>query len=954
MLKKVSISIIFIGGFFLCSYAQCLDRDSLRNRLYILRGAKSSNIKNSEKLNVLLEYESQINKCPYRLDSVHAYLLQCIGMIYYRSADFLHAAEYVSKSVKFVDENKGSKTFSPKFNIDNYYYLSVIYDSLSNFPEMLKAIDKCNDLGWQYSASENVSYLRTLYRKLEYFYDMGDFYTAITSAQNCEKTGWEYAKSDSIRTYQRGEDFASSSLGWRILSLIKTSQFNEATKLLENKLQGFESKKTLNYVAFIYGLNAEVQLSKRNYSKALANYNLQLKNYEDAGDKEFYCKQTLNNIGHDVFFIGYRDMNKAITCYKKALLCINKNGRLHKEDSIESLSLYSNIAEAYTHKKLFDSALSYFQMAFDQVKKGSNEFDFLNIPVQGFQNVKKIHYLVNLLIAKGDAYRMQYQVKRDAVYLRTALSIYYQADQFLNRIKPLHLDLNSRLFWRSYARRLYENAIAASYEANDLDRAFYFFERSRAVLLTDQLNMQTWLGEKGILKLAQLTKDIQTLANEIDTTSPSSENYQRLQDKKYRLSRNLEQFQESIKTENPLYYQSFLDTSIIRIADVQRAILNEQEALFEIYTGDSAVYIFIITKSQAFLRRLNKPNFENTLDEYLEFLANKEKLNGQFNAFMDKSMQLYKMIMGDLKIPPGRIIVSPDAQYFPFEALVTGINNEEPVYFLEKHPVSYTYSAKYLMTNFVNRSHQSARPFIGYAPGNFSSSMSLRALQGGDLSLNRIQTFFPNSEVFTGKEASRNNFMQQFYKYEIIQLYTHAADSSAMHEPVIWFADSALYLSELIGEHKPVTRLIVLSACQTGTGKLNQGEGVFSFNRGFAAFGIPAAITNLWSVDDEATYDIMELFHKFLSDGFPTDIALQKAKLDYLKLKKKNRLPYYWAAPVLVGKAEIIELSKPLSWVWVLLGICILFLIVWAKQMHSSGRFRKSNYLLLFPGHSAS
>jgi CHAT domain-containing protein len=145
--------------------------------------------------------------------------------------------------------------------------------------------------------------------------------------------------------------------------------------------------------------------------------------------------------------------------------------------------------------------------------------------------------------------------------------------------------------------------------------------------------------------------------------------------------------------------------------------------------------------------------------------------------------------------------------------------------------------------------------------------------------------------------------VNQYAHYKIVQLYTHASDSSIRGEPVIWFADSALYLSDLISEERPVTRLIVLSACQTGTGRLYQGEGVFSFNRGFAALGIPSAITNLWSVDSKSTYELTELFYKYLANGEPTDIALQKAKLDLINSNDYS-LPFFWAAPILTERLK--------------------------------------------------
>ena len=107
-------------------------------------------------------------------------------------------------------------------------------------------------------------------------------------------------------------------------------------------------------------------------------------------------------------------------------------------------------------------------------------------------------------------------------------------------------------------------------------------------------------------------------------------------------------------------------------------------------------------------------------------------------------------------------------------------------------------------------------------------------------------------------------------------------------------------------------------------GKIYHGEGVFSFNRGFAALGIPAAITNLWSVDNTSTYLLTELFYKWLAKGLPTDVALQQAKLEFLQTASGEKsMPCFWAGPVLVGKTGTIELSKPYPLKWIVLFACI-------------------------------
>jgi len=259
-----------------------------------------------------------------------------------------------------------------------------------------------------------------------------------------------------------------------------------------------------------------------------------------------------------------------------------------------------------------------------------------------------------------------------------------------------------------------------------------------------------------------------------------------------------------------------------------------------------------------------------------------------------------------------------------------------PKYFIEDYAVSYTYSARYLLNTFSNAT-RSPGNLLGFAPVRFAKSNSALAdLNGSDQSLQSLKTYFRKGDEFTGVDATKNNFLRHFPDYRIIQLYTHASSGIGSGEPVIYFSDSSLYLSELIPEHKPSTQLIILSACETGKGRFYEGEGTFSFNRAFAAIGIPAAVTTLWSVETESTYRITELFYKFLSEGHTTDIALQKAKLEFLRTTSKEKaLPYYWAGPILSGRAETIEMSSFNYAKWIGSGLALalaIALFYWSRR----------------------
>jgi CHAT domain-containing protein len=108
--------------------------------------------------------------------------------------------------------------------------------------------------------------------------------------------------------------------------------------------------------------------------------------------------------------------------------------------------------------------------------------------------------------------------------------------------------------------------------------------------------------------------------------------------------------------------------------------------------------------------------------------------------------------------------------------------------------------------------------------------------------------------------------------------------------------------------HHPLD-LVVLSACETGLGKIEQGEGIRSLGRSFMESGAQATIISLWNVNDKSTAFIMTDFYKHLKAGITKDEALRQAKLDYLKnATTQNSHPYFWAAFIPAGDMQPLSL----------------------------------------------
>jgi CHAT domain-containing protein len=118
------------------------------------------------------------------------------------------------------------------------------------------------------------------------------------------------------------------------------------------------------------------------------------------------------------------------------------------------------------------------------------------------------------------------------------------------------------------------------------------------------------------------------------------------------------------------------------------------------------------------------------------------------------------------------------------------------------------------------------------------------------------------------------------------------------------------------------TKLVVISACETGQGEVISNEGVISLARAFSYAGCASTISSLWKADDQATSFILQRFYVHLKEGETKSRALRQAKLDYLASGTVNKSPAYWSHLVLMGDGgAVYNAGYPYK-----LGILIFFL----------------------------
>jgi CHAT domain-containing protein len=894
---------------------QCPDRDSIMKRL-----GDRATIRTALALKTLLSYESRSQNCFAGNDSVMRKVYEAIGLCYYEQRNFLASAQYIRKAIDESRKPTNNNAHRLSKMAEYYYFLCVFYDSLGNRASQMEATDSCIAIE---KKLDDRYYFSTflIADKVHWLFNKGDFKQCVTYSDFGETL---------VQRNLHGRDstkFLLFILTYKAQSLLFMGNATEAEALVRNSISDGVKQDVNSSLGVMYSLAGQIYAYNNKFDEAIISYQNALR----ANKKYKFRKGCAENLTNIATYLN-DNFSKPDSAFWYAKLA------LKYADGVDSLVAFDIMGNVMVKKQRFKDAFEYFNLALNQLGIGMHVNDILTIAIDKKFNEKSTEYVTNLAIHYGSACLAQYKAQGNLSSLDKAIEIFTTTDQFISRIRSQHFELETKLYWRGYSRRLYEKAIEACYLRSDSEIAFRFFERSRAVLLNDDLHFERLMSENDLMAQADLQAENVYLQQQLSSLEKGSDEIRVLQQKIYDNTIHKESLDQKIKS----YIVNYsAEDPLSDINAVRTKILPNHNALIEIFVGDSSVYIFSILKNKNAFVKIDKSLYTNLTNHFLAGLSKPFLFESDFENFVDISHKLYKLVFGATEIPPGRIIVSPDGSHFPFEALVISNDKNNIRYLINEYAVSYSYSAGYLVNNKRQTPSQS-KVFMGIAPVYYGASLKLTPLMGSDRSLKTIGKEFSEPNNYYSVTANRHNFLNNFYKYKIIHLYSHASANAVTGNPVLFFADSALYLNDLILRERPVTSLVVLAACESGVGKFYSGEGVFSFNRAFASFGIPTALVNLWPVDNKTTYELSESFYENIVSGMDLDVALQKAKLQYLATATgEKRLPYYWAPGVITGRSESILLSNQHNYNrWTIMTLLLVTAFLVFSIMWGRGSFR--------------
>ena len=348
---------------------------------------------------------------------------------------------------------------------------------------------------------------------------------------------------------------------------------------------------------------------------------------------------------------------------------------------------------------------------------------------------------------------------------------------------------------------------------------------------------------------------------------------------------------------------------------------------------------------------------ENTTGLFLQITLFFENLSSQKNSINDPqlafetfTMEAYslysKLIEPELNHSNiTNLIIIPDGKlcYLPFESLITSNTIGEQrdytslPYLLNKVAISYSPSATTKL--LVQKTEKVNYKYIGFAPNysgqeynpSYRTGKSLANLQFNIQEIEEASKLFSGTS-WTGKSVSEELLKNASSDAGILHLAMHGEmeDEHPLLSKLYFNTseenDGMLHIYEIYNMHIPA-QLVILSACNTASGKLIRGEGIQSLERAFQYAGSKALLSTLWTVDDESSLKLVADFLTNIKSGKPKDIALQEAKQKYLATAPPEKLhPFYWSSFRLTGNTKPLIRKSNSIYLYSGLGIAGFFI----------------------------
>lgn len=499
------------------------------------------------------------------------------------------------------------------------------------------------------------------------------------------------------------------------------------------------------------------------------------------------------------------------------------------------------------------------------------------------------------------------QLKQPKKALKAFELSFYIEDLLMNSLVYENSKIISQLRSRNRTEKcisIYSNLYETERKIQYLEEAFQLSERTKSgILQRYRSNIKN-----ASVKEKQLLQELQNLNNailkeqqKVDLADISKINQLIKKQNESMLSL------KKIQSENQDYLPENCDLKALF-----SKLENDKAMMVYYFMGFENQYYFTLQNNQIQLNRLNTTH--TSIPKIVRFVDYFNEANAITNDIFGYN-KCGKEVFDILKLPNNSVyqnlIIVPDGilNFLPFEALITQesktTNFAKMHYLLNDFRITYNTSANiYLNSKTVSKSEKTVLGvFPVFEKTTFELSYSKKELES-------IRSNF-KGKYLENSNAIFSNFKNDAANYSILHLSTHASSGDIETPASIKFYDQEILYSELYNLHINPD-LVVLSACETGIGKLYKAEGAMSIARGFQFAGAQNLLFSLWKVNDFTTSVFMSDFYKNVKNDVSYFEANSNAKLEYLNDKSipnAKKSPYYWSSFVYYGSISTEEKS---------------------------------------------
>ena len=870
------------------------------------------------------------------------------------------------------------KVYKNEYDSSIYYWNKMLSDSTLNKSELSLISGIHSNLSYAYSIiGNNEMALEHKHKELKILLEIFQpHHLRIAQAYNSISISYRVSgEYENALTYSSKAIEISKKAGKKI-----PVDFLEQLASIYNDLNEFEKANEILTEAVRNGIPKK--LDKMDVYMQLGSVNTQLEFYEKALVYYDSAEAMLNKIktpehitlpyiylGLAQVYEGKKDFSKGVSLTKKAISLLQDDFNKQPE-----------IADAYRLLSTYYDKLGEEENALKAVQKSiiANVLDFNDSSY--LVNPELENYLNELSLMESLEVKAELLNKPgDLESKLLAAETYALCDQLIQKVRKWQSNKADKKYLLGQNRAIYQNAINLCVDIFDqtgqveyLHQSFQYVEKNKGALLAEALTTLS-LQKQPLLadsleiveynihtKTTFYEKELMNL--ELKGADVDSATLADVNNKLFVLKEQKGELVNYLKRNYANYYELKYQDETPTIGELQNNTLTKDEALINYFLGDHDLFIYVITQNDFEVKKISiDSSFHQHFYLFKESLSQAnitDQSSRKFNEYTSTAHYFYQQLIAPIaeNIKRKDLIIVPDDQLalLPFEALLTskpeassGEDYGTLPYLVLTHNIRYVNSSTLLVSDFWKKDRtRSQIQALAFAPSfnidNESKPLtidsvrsSLKPLGWNEKEIEKLMIHFEGSSYF-GEDATEKIFKNQAKTYDIIHIASHSLvdDKNPMYSKIAFaedrkdtLNDGYLHTFELFGAQLKA-EMVVLSACNTGSGKIQKGEGVMSLGYAFTYAGAPSVVMSHWQVNDKSTYLLMDKFYGYLADGMTKSKALQKAKRALINNPNTEYAhPYFWAAFVAYGKDT--PIFKPSArWPYYVGGAFIVLLAI--------------------------